>query len=161
VQPASTRRLTMRASILRPGAWSVLTLAVLLLGSGAATAQTADAPAVADKSSPPPGGDVTGFYGGNVAGGSDSYDGRLVCLRNDRKFSVVGPAEECPSGKRVYALQRSDGEMTHPLLAADEAMLQRFDRMRGQEVQVQGKLYDATGMILVSAITADERDVRK
>lgn len=147
----------MRATILRPGPLGALACAIVLAGSVPAVAQqSADAPAVAHKAPPPPGGDVTGFYGGQVAGGSDSYDGRLVCLRNDQKFAVVGPAEECPSGKRVYALQRSDGETTHPLLASDEAMLQRFDSMRGRKVQVQGKLYDATGMILVSAIAPDE-----
>jgi hypothetical protein len=143
----------MRATILRPGA---LVLASLLAAATAA-AQSADAPAVTGKSAPPPGGDVTGFWGGQVAGGSGNYAGRLVCLRNDQKFAVVGPADECPSGKRVYALQRADGEMTHPLLAADAAMLQHFDELRGQEVRIEGKLYDATGMILVSAIATDDR----
>lgn len=132
-----------------------LALATLLAGTQA-LAQTVDASGV-KKSVPPPGGDVTGFWGGQVAGGSGAYSGRLVCLRNDQKFAVVGPAEECPSGRRVYALQRSDGEMVHPLLAADGPMLERFDELRGKEVRVEGKLYDATGMILVSAIATEDR----
>ena len=143
----------MRATILRPGA---LVLASLLAAATAA-AQSADAPGVTGKAPPPPGGDVTGFWGGQVAGGSGNYQGRLVCLRNDQKFAVVGAAEDCPSGKRVYALQRDDGEMTHPLLAVDQDMLQRFDQLRGQEVRIEGKLYDATGMILVSSIVTDDR----
>lgn len=129
---------------------SILALALALPG-GSALADPADK-AIGKSSSPPPGGDVTGTWGGDVAGASGQYRGRLVCLRNDQKFAVVGAAEECPSGKRVYALQRSDGEMIHPLLANDAQMLQRFDEMRGQDVQIEGKLYESTGMILVSAI---------
>jgi hypothetical protein len=127
-------------------------LLALLLGGTQALAQSADK-ALGGSAPPPPGGDTTGFWGGQVAGGSGAYRGRLVCMRNDQKFAVVGAAEECPSGKRVYALQRADGETIHPLLANDESTLQRFDEMRGQEVQVEGKLYESTGMILVSAIT--------
>lgn len=145
----------MRATILRRGAPCSVVLAAVFVASTAG-AQTADAPAVSGKNAPPPGGDVTGFWGGQVAGGSGTYTGRLVCLRNDQKFAVVGPAEECPSGKRVYALQRADGEMTHPLLAVDDTMLHRFDELRGQDVQVEGKLYEATGMILASAITTQD-----
>lgn len=108
------------------------------------------------KSAPaPPGGDSTGFWGGQVASG-DTYVGRLVCLRNDQKFAVVGPADACPSGRRVYALQRKDGETTHPLLATDSDMLDRFDELRGKEVRVEGKLYDSTGMILVTALADEE-----
>lgn len=150
----------MRPTILRHGALSSFAVAAALVAS-TACAQTADAPAVSGKSAPPPGGDVTGFWGGQVAGGSGTYSGRLVCLRNDQKFAVVGAAEECPSGKRVYALQRADGEMTHPLLAADGAMLQRFDELRGRDVQVEGKLYEATGMILASAITPENDDGKR
>jgi hypothetical protein len=149
----------MRGTIFTPAARGGLVLAALLFAATTALAQSADAPAVADKAPPPPGGDVTGFWGGQV-GGSGNYRGRLVCLRNDQKFAIVGAAEECPSGRRVYALQRADGEATHPLLAADATMLQRFDELRGQDVNVEGKLYDATGMILVSAITTDERTGR-
>jgi hypothetical protein len=104
---------------------------------------------------PPPGGNVTGFYGGQVAGGQGAYTGKLVCLRNDQRFAVAGAADECPSGRRVYALERSDGETIHPLLANDEQLMNRFDQLRGKDVRVEGKLYEATGMILVSAI-ADE-----
>jgi hypothetical protein len=143
----------MRATILRAGTFVL----AAVLAAATAAAQSADAPAVSGKPVPPPGGDVTGFWGGQVAGGSGNYAGRLVCLRNDQKFAVVGPAEECPSGKRVYALQRADGETTHPLLAAEGNMLQRFDQLRGHEVRIEGKLYDATGMILVSAIATDDR----
>lgn len=56
--------------------------------------------------------------------------------------------------------QRADGETTHPLLATDAKMLQRFDELRGRDVRVEGKLYESTGMILVSAITTDERTGR-
>lgn len=100
----------------------------------------------------PPGGDVTGFWGGQVAG-KGNYSGRLVCLRSDQKFAVTGPAEDCPSGRRVYALERADGAAVHPLLATNEQMMSRFDAMRGRVVSIEGKLYEATGMILVSAIT--------
>jgi hypothetical protein len=44
----------------------------------------------------------------------------------------------------------------HPRLASDEQMMGRFDSPRGKDVRVEGKLYEWTGMIRVSAIADEE-----
>jgi hypothetical protein len=102
----------------------------------------------------PPGGEgqqMYQFYAGNTPGDTGQFDGKIVCLRADRKFTTA-PAEECGSKNRIYALDLDDVDLTHPLLAGSERVEDELQQNLGRAVTVQGRYYESTGMILAGGI---------
>jgi len=102
----------------------------------------------------PPGGEgqqMYQFYAGNTPGDTGQFDGKIVCLRSDRKFTTA-PAAECGSKNRIFALDMDDVGLTHPLLAGSEEVEEELQKNLGRDVTVQGRYYESTGMILAGAI---------
>ena len=76
----------------------------------------------------------------------------------DGRLGVAPPGIPLADGplQGSTAAVTSDGQVIHPRLASDEQMMGRFDSPRGKDVRVEGKLYEWTGMIRVSAIADEE-----
>lgn len=102
----------------------------------------------------PPGGETLAmarFYPGNLPQ-TGSFPGKLVCLP-EAKVGLTAGAEKC-GGSRYYALVMQGGAMVHPLIPGSKEVLDEFERpgKLGQDVEVHGKHYSSTGMILVDEI---------
>ncbi|HEY8516751.1 MAG TPA: hypothetical protein VIS07_14680 [Candidatus Binatia bacterium] len=107
-----------------------------------------------DVTTPPPGGEnhqMYQFYSGNTPGDTGSFDGKIVCLRSDRKFATA-PSEECGDKNRIYALDLEDVDLTQPLLAGSEQVERQLRDNLGRDVTVQGRYYESTGMILAASV---------
>ncbi len=107
------------------------------------------------RGAPESGGSVLGmakFYPG-VGDRVGTFPGKLVCLRCDLKGGSEAMAACAKEGHR-HALAMDGGSMIHPLLAGTEEVLARINsaELHGKHVEVRGKYYPSTGVILVDRI---------
>ena len=129
---------------------AILVLAALLSAGAAGVALAADDLPVDE----PPGGETLSmarFYPGNLTK-TGEFPGKLICLPA-AKAGLTAGAEECGE-QRYFALSMQGGALVHPLIPGSQEVLDFMEAkdLLGKEVEVHGKHYSSTGMILVDDI---------
>jgi hypothetical protein len=80
------------------------------------------------------------------------FKGELRCL-NDHFLIVTNGVEGCPEKGFINVLTES-GDQIHPVLAATGHVFDRLNAggLQGKKVEVEGRYYPTTGMILADKI---------
>jgi hypothetical protein len=91
----------------------------------------------------------------STSGQPERFTGEIVCLRADKRLQPAAGAAECPDDTRVLALRIDDSDALQPLIAVDETIHDKLVDKIGEHVVVEGKRYEASGMIMASTVLSE------
>jgi len=90
------------------------------------------------------------FYTGY--GEQGRFEGKLVCLRSDGGDFIAAEADQCPSDRRVYALDMDSPDVLQPLLATTEQVHDRLRGLIGEQIVIQGRNYPSVGVMAAESV---------
>jgi hypothetical protein len=84
----------------------------------------------------------------------DRFEGTVVCVTPDQKIPTS--ASQCTGGSEVLALSVEESDAVHPIVAADDKLRDRLRAHVGDDVIIEGKRYEGSGMIMASTVLSEE-----
>jgi hypothetical protein len=84
----------------------------------------------------------------------ERFEGKVVCVPSEGKSGTTS-ASACKDDSSVLALSITESDVVHPIVAADDQLRDKLANRVGENVVIEGKRYESSGMIMASTVLSE------